>query len=173
MSSRIFVVLRVWLLIPCSLPVYLYLWEQIAPFSWVIDSILLPLVLSFQTQCVCNPFFSSGGTWKLQVPSCFYFSVSGVEGIVIVCLILSYSFWCGYFLVYPMCRSHSAKFISEGVTPFISVGLVCLWSEISLGPPSSPPWTRTFITYIFLSLALNSPLISRFIDLYHLSINMS
>lgn len=81
--------------------------------------------------------------------------------LVIMCLILSYPFQWGHFLVHPMCRGHSAAFLSEGISLFTGTCLVYL---CVLGPTRSPPWTRSSITHIFISLAPNSP----FSDLHNL-----
>lgn len=51
------------------------------------------------------------------------------------CLSLSQLFGCGFFLVYPMCRSCSGSFLvlSETVVPRAVVDLVCLWEVVSSG----------------------------------------
>lgn len=48
-----------------------------------------------------------------------------------VCLGPSYPFLLGFFLIYLVCRSHSAiwGFLSEGVVLFVAVDLTCLWEE--------------------------------------------
>lgn len=64
-------------------------------------------------------------------------------------LILSYSFCCTYFLIYPMCRSCSAtsEFLSEKIAPCVAIHLVHPWEE-----GNSAASYVTILVYFLLSV---------------------
>lgn len=78
-------------------------------------------------------------------PNWLYVTMPVVGLIARVCLSLSNQFWSGYFLIHPMCRSHSANF-------WISFGGKCFLCSCKFGGkrwiqkfPMSRSWTRTFL----------------------------
>lgn len=58
----------------------------------------------------------------------------GVGSMASICPSLSYPFWCGFFLIHPMYRNHSASpgFLLEEIILCIAIDSMCSWGEGNL-----------------------------------------
>lgn len=94
---------------------------------------------SFGVWCRFKPFAPLGEVWHFEFsPHCE--SPHHGWGLWWGCVSASrIHFDMGFFLIYAMCRSHSASFgvFSEEIVPHAAVDLVWLWEELGLGSSCS------------------------------------
>lgn len=100
-------------------------------------------VLNVGTLNARSKYFAPWKIWELDVPFQLYGTAAGAELMVRICL---YLFLCGYFLIWPIHRSHTASFsISFRGNPSMFTWTFSVCGKRIQELPISPSWSTSYL----------------------------